>query len=80
MVTVQVQLPFYRWPSQRRSPLVLDPYVSWALRSGEQQDLPRARRGRGWVESFIAGAGDNNYLVVLVQVDTPRVQQSLKVC
>lgn len=50
-----------------------------ALRRGEQQDFARAGGGGQRVESLIAGAGDDDYLVVLAQIDAPRVQQRLKV-
>lgn len=50
-----------------------------ALRRGEQQDFPRAGGCGRRVESLIAGAGDDDYLVILSQVNAPRVQQSLKV-
>lgn len=79
MVTVQVQLPLDRRSSQSRPSLVLNPHVSWALRCGEQQDFPRAGGSGGRVESLIAGAGDDHYLVVLAQVNAPRVQQGLEV-
>lgn len=69
----------HRRPSQSRASLVLDPHISGALGRGKQQDLPRAGGGGGRVESFIAGAGDDHYLVVLAQVNTPRVQQRLEV-
>lgn len=69
----------HRRSSQSRPSLVLDPHIGRALRRGKQQDFPRAGGGSGRVESLIAGAGDDHYLVVLAQVNTPRVQQSLKV-
>lgn len=69
----------HRRSSQSRSSLVLDPHINGALWRGKQQDFPRAGGGGGRVESLIAGAGDDHYLVVLGQVNTPRVQQSLKV-
>lgn len=70
------RIPHRRSP-QGRSPLVLD--INGALWRGKQQDLPRAGGGCDRVESLIAGAGDDHYLVVLSQVNAPRVQQSLKV-
>lgn len=69
----------HRRSSQSRSSLVLEPHISRALRRGKQQDFPRAGGGSCWVESLIAGAGDDHYLVVLTQINAPRVQQSLKV-
>lgn len=70
----------YRRPAQSWLPLVLQADAGGALRRGEQQDFPRAGGGRGpRVEHLIAGAGEDHYLVVLTQVDSPRVQQGLKV-
>lgn len=69
----------HRRSPQDRPPLVLDPYVGRALRRGEEQDLPCAGRGDGRVESLVAGAGDDHYLLVLDQLDAPRVQQRLKI-
>lgn len=71
--------PPHRRSSQHWSSLVLDPHISGALRRGKQQNFPRAGGSSGRVESLIAGAGDDHYLVVLTQINTPRVEQSLKV-
>lgn len=70
----------HRRSSQSRPSLVLNPHISRPLRCSKQQDFPRAGGGGSRVESLIAGAGDDHYLVILAQVDTPGVQQSLKVC
>lgn len=72
-------LKSHRRSSKRRPSLVLKPHISWALWRGKQQNLPSAGGGWSRVESFIAGTGDDYYLVVLTQINTPRVQQSLKV-
>lgn len=66
-------LSSHRRSSERRPSLVLKPHISWALWRGKQQNLPSAGGGWSRVESFIAGTGDDYYLVVLTQIDTPRV-------
>lgn len=74
-------LPFtlspHRWSPQSWPPLLLD--ICRTLWRGKKQYLPCAGWGDGRVDTLIAGAGDDHYLVVLAQVDTARVQQSLKV-
>lgn len=69
----------YRRSSKSWFSLVVDAHISRALRRGKEQDLPCAAGGCRRVESLIAGAGDNHYLVVLAKINTPRVQKSLKI-
>lgn len=69
----------YRRSSQHRSSPVLQAHISRSLGCSKQQDLPSAGGCSSWVEALIGGTGDDHYLVVLTQINTPRVQQSLKI-